>query len=499
MSRKVLENAGVLTPAGEVLADKLIPEKFPLIEEAFEKEPEDPLLRSAYLTALVKLGASLHNQGQHAKAIILFRKGLAFAPDSPVMLYYLGCSLHDAGQQTEAMEVWEKTVRQHPDFVEPVIAMGNALCAQQRFAEARRYLRQALSLAPDNAEALHLLAVSLHQEGNCKEARSYYERAIGLSPESAVMRANFGKLLLLLGDLPAGFRENEWRVKKPDIRKYYFHGVLAKPAWQGEIFSGKQLLVHKEQGLGDIIQFVRYLPMVKERGGTVAFSSPPELMGLFSRLTGVDVLVEHTTAALGNLVFDLVVPLLSLPHIFGTTLKTVPSPVPYTTADPALAARWRSSLPVADGKMRIGLVWAAKMTDEHSRKRSCGLAALKPLLSVPGTSFFSLQKGEGAKQLRGCASPITDLTEGLHDFAETAALIASLDLVITVDTSVAHLAGAMGKPTWVLQTYLPDWRWMLAREDSPWYPTVRLFRQPEPGDWESVAAQAAAALAELVG
>lgn len=496
--RELLADAGILTPAGEIAQGELTPERFPLVEKAFQDNPDDALLRRTYLTAIARQGAALHNQGRHAEAIGWFRKGLEIAPDSPVMLYSLGCSLHDVKQLDDAMEMWEKAVRLHPAYAEPLIALGNALNELARFTEAQRYLRQGLAIAPENAEALHLLAVALHQESRYDEARGFYERAISLSPDSAVMRANYGKLLLLLGDLQTGFRENEWRVRKPEIRKYYYSGVLAKPAWQGEIFSGKKLLVHMEQGLGDVLNFVRYLPLVKERGGIVAFSVPPELMKLFSRLAGVDILVEHKPAALCNVAFDLVVPLLSLPYVFGTTLNTVPANVPYITADPALAEKWRGRLAAKDGKKKIGLVWAAKMTDDHSRNRSCGLASLAPLLKVPGAAFYSLQKGEGAKQLHSGTLPITDWSGELGDFADTAALIAGLDLVVTVDTSVAHLAGAMGKPTWVLQTFLPDWRWLLGREDSPWYPTVRLFRQPAPGDWDSVTARAAEALAQWV-
>jgi len=497
-SRLLLINAGILLPTGEKTRNGLTPEQFSFVEKAFQANPADELLLKTYLEAIAMHGVTLHNQKNHTEAILWFRKGLTIYPDSPMLLHSLGCSLAAENQHDAAIEEWKKAIKVYPTYVEPLIALGNALIDKGRFTEAKHYLRQALAAQPEHAEALHFTGVALHQERCCDEAREYYERAIRLSPDSALLRSNYGKLLLLMGDLEMGFKENEWRVKKQDIQKTYYHGVLNKPAWRGELFSGKRLLVHREQGLGDVIHFARYLPMVKARGGIVAFSAPPELMKLFSRLAGVDILVEHNSTEYHNLEFDLVVPLMSLPYIFGTTLRTVPAPIPYVTADSCVAGKWRSRLPEADGLKRIGLVWAAKMTDDHSRKRSCGLAAIAPLCSIPGVHFYSLQKGEGAEELKHTPLPINDMTEDLHDFADTAALIANLDLVITVDTSVAHLSGAMGKPTWLLQTYMPDWRWMLDRDDSPWYPTIRLFRQAKPGDWAGVIDKASQALVQWV-
>jgi len=362
------------------------------------------------------------------------------------------------------------------------------LFLQSRLEEALHYARRALNIEPGSAVFLNQMAFVLYKQGHFEESVDYYKQAINSAPDSAEIRSDAARALLILGNLDDGFREYEWRVKKQDSRQRYYYGVLDKPAWQGEYFSGKRLLVHCEQGFGDIIQFVRYLPAVKARGGVVLLSVFPELMRLFSDLDGVDVLVEHSSAALRAIDFDLVIPVMSLAAIFGTTLKTIPNRKLYITADRQLVSQWSNRLP-AGGK-RVGLVWASGIIGDTINK-SCNLAALAPLFNIPGITFYSLQKGDGAKQLEDSQLSMVDMTVELYDFVDTAALVANLDLVITVDTAVAHLAGAMGKHTWVLLPFMADWRWLLEREDSPWYPSIRLFRQSQQGDWESVIAQVA--------
>jgi len=490
-SLQLLKKAGVLAPAGDRVKPDLTPEEFLFIEKSFSEAPDDAVLGKAYLSAIQRRGIMLHTQGEYSEAVLMFDKGLAINPALPEMQYTLGCSLQAAKQDELALAAWRKAALLREDFLEPRIAVGNVLLEQKQFAEAIHYFKQALGLRPDDDKVLHCLAIASHFQGDYEEALDYYNRALQIAPDSAVRRANRGKLLLTLGNLEQGFRESEWRVEGQEVYKRYCQGESPKVAWQGENFSGKRLLVECEQGLGDVMQFSRYLPMVKSRGGVVIFSAWRGLLKLFSRLAGVDILVEYNPVKSHTVEFDLIVPLMSLPHIFGTTVKTIPSATPYLSADPEMVRAWQSRLPAENKQKKIGLVWATRMTNDNSRSRCCGLKALAPILAIPGIAFYSLQIGEGAKELLDSQLPIVDLTAGLKDFDDTAALVANLDLVITVDTSVAHLAGAMGKPTWVLLQFLADWRWLLDREDSPWYPDVRLFRQPNIGDWAGAIAKVA--------
>jgi hypothetical protein len=276
---------------------------------------------------------------------------------------------------------------------------------------------------------------------------------------------------------------------------------FSAPLWKGEAIGDRTILLHAEQGLGDTIQFCRYAPLMVCGGGTI-LEVPAPLVRLLSRLPGVS---EIVASGNGLPPFDLHCPLLSLPHAFGTTLDTIPAATPYLSADPALAANWQERLVGLDG-LRIGLVWAGAQwlnvpgAAAAARRKSTGLQALAPLGEVSGVSFVSLQKhvpaAEAADPPHGLA--LHDFTSDLHDFEDTAALIVNLDLVISVDTAVAHLAGALGKPVWLLNHFGTDWRWLLNRDDCPWYPTLRQFRQPSPGDWNSAICAARDALQRLV-
>ncbi|HWQ62085.1 MAG TPA: tetratricopeptide repeat protein [Negativicutes bacterium] len=281
------------------------------------------------------------------------------------------------------------------NYLEPRVELGRILLELKRFEEASECFAEALALKQDDGRILHWLALAADFQGHDELAAEYYARSVRARLDSAITRANWGKLLLRAGDFEAGFRESEWRQERQDFNLRYKN----KPFWRGEVFSGKRLLVESEQGLGDVIHFCRYLPLVKRRGGITIFSAWRGLMNLFAGLAGVDILIEHKSAVVPDIEFDLVVPLLSLPHIFGTTMSTVPQTSPYLTADPQLCSQWRNRLPT-DKKFKVGLVWAARMTNEHSLKRSCGLAVMARLFAIEGVAFVSLQKGEGEKQCR---------------------------------------------------------------------------------------------------
>ncbi len=295
------------------------------------------------------------------------------------------------------------------------------------------------------------------------------------------------------GNFPLGWSEHEYRWSTPhflrDRRK------LTQPLWRGEPLEGSRILLHAEQGLGDTLQFVRYVPLVAARGGNVVLEVQTRLHRLLAQTPGAGEVI-HRGDALPE--FDWQCPLLSLPWAFATALNSIPAKIPYVHPDPAQVAAWGQRL--AGDSLRIGLVWGGSPTFPHERWRSIPLAHLAPLTKLGGTTFYSLQMGPQTSQVKqlGSRVRIIDLQDEQEDFADTAAIIANLDLVISIDTSVAHLAGAMGKPVWVLLHKSPDWRWLLEREDSPWYPTARLFRQSTLGNWQDVVARVEQNLRELV-
>ncbi|WP_407160585.1 glycosyltransferase family 9 protein [Bradyrhizobium sp. STM 3557] len=301
---------------------------------------------------------------------------------------------------------------------------------------------------------------------------------------------NHSLLLLLSGDLKNGFATYcRWRGLVESE-----HRIIG-PEWQGDSFVGRTLLLYSEQGVGDALQFIRYLPMVAAKGGTIVLQVQPALVSLLRGLQGVSVI--RRGAALPR--FDLQLPLMHLPHVFGTTLDSIPAEIPYLHADPEKVETWRRAVGDVDA-LKVGVVWAGSPTHKGDRHRSMSADAILPALIMPGVQLYSLQKEPRAADLPVLArlqSNVIDLAPELGDFADTAAAISALDLVIAVDTSVAHLAGAMGRPTWTMLPYAPDWRWLRDREDTPWYPGMRLFRQQAPQAWSGVIARVSAELAEV--
>ena len=363
------------------------------------------------------------------------------------------------------------------------IEKARKLRDQGKLAEASRWYEKALK-SREEAVVYSELGEVFYQMGKLEESIGVVNRALELQPDYPI--AVWGKSLALLkqGKLVEGFALYEVRLQREDFSFLKQHTL-----WRGEYFSGKRLLVCAEQGLGDNLQFVRYLPMVKDRGGEVILSAKPELMRLFTTLEGVDECIEHK-ATEGR--YDLLVPLLSLPRIFGTSLHTIPANVPYLKAPEEVSVKWEKR--IASGKRKIGFVWSAKT--HYLPERSMDLKTLSPLFALEDTTFYSLQKGvaDSAAMLAPYQN-VVDLSEELMDFADTAGAIEQMDLVISVDTSLTHLAGGMGKPVYLLlPSYSDYWRWLMDREDSPWYPTVRIFRQQEPGDWNGVIASVMDAL-----
>jgi tetratricopeptide (TPR) repeat protein len=397
------------------------------------------------------------------------------------------------GRLEEAVAACERALALRPDHPEALVNLGQALRGLGRLAEAEAAQRRVLAQRPTDAAAYNGLAVTLQAADRPHEALAVLDLAAALAPADAETQHHRAMLLLRLGRLQEGWDAYEWRFRTHQAGRS--HDWLAgRPPWRGEPLEGRTILLVPEQGLGDTIQFVRYVPLVAARGGRVLLGTPPELARLLEGLPGLAGLIPAGAPIPPH---DLHCPLLSLPRAFGTTLDSIPAPVPYLRADPAAAARWGERLAAAPG-LRAGLVWGGNPRHPDDRNRSVPLAALAPLWEVPGVSWFSLQLGARAAELQAAGRlpcPVTDLAPALHDLAETAAALTALDLVITADTAVAHLAGALGRPAWVLLPAVPDWRWLRRGEASPWYPTMRLFRQDARRDWRPVLEAVAGALA----
>ncbi|TWH47595.1 tetratricopeptide repeat protein [Sporomusa sp. KB1] len=449
-------------------------------QQAITLQPDFP---NAYLC----LGSVLKEQGLSEAAVQCYQKGLTVCPGDAQLWHNLGTTLLELRRLSEAVAALQQAIALKPDLAAAYNNLGNALLKLQRLSEAVPMLQQAIALKPDYTDAYINLGFALQFQGEIEEAIDFYNHAVTLNPTNPEVYNNRAQAILLSGNLVRGFAEYEYRTKLNRCRHSY-EWFTNKPRWQGEIFAGKRLLVYDEQGCGDVIQFSRYLPLVKARGGFVQFSTPKPLLRLFTNFPGVDELIEHTAAAIVRTQFDLAVPLLSLPHIFATTLRTIPAGVPYLTADSHSIVVWHRKMNCSGTNLRIGLVWGSNPAYAFAHIRDCGLKAMSPLAGIPGVTFYSLQKGEAAQQANTppASMQLINLTDDIADFADTAALIMNLDLVVSVDTAVVHLAGALGKPVWTLLPSACDWRWLLLRNDTPWYPTMRLFRQSTPGNWGSV-------------
>ena len=326
------------------------------------------------------------------------------------------------------------------------------------------------------------------------EAIAVFRQAIALNPNLPGAHNNLAMALLARGDFQQGWEEYEWRLKCEDFPSHLRN--LTQPQWDGGPLETRTLLLHTEQGFGDAIQYIRYLPLVAQRGGRIIIGCQAELQRLFRTIPGS---CQIVTPGQPLPAFDLHCPLLSLPRVFGTTLDNIPKTVPYLSPEPALVDAWNRTLGAAGGRLRVGLAWAGNPRFKADRTRSLNLQQLAPLAAARGVKFYSLQKGPAGEQAKHPPAGLewVDLGPEVKDFADTAAVMSLMDLIITTDTSVPHLAGALGRPVWVMLQFVPHFCWLLDREDSPWYPTMRLFRQDSRGDWESVITRVAEALSQM--
>jgi tetratricopeptide (TPR) repeat protein len=504
---------------GHHKAGRIVPAE-QLYRSVLAAEPDNP-------DALHLLGVVLYGRGELAAAIELIGRAIARRGDAPDYHCSLGEALRLAGRIREAGERVEMALRLAPDRPRSRRQLGLIRAAQGHAAaalplleeahagrpndldvlcsladlrlgagdpeQAERLYRRCLELGDRRSSVLSNLGLALTDLGHFDEALGLLREAVSREPAHPIPHNNLGLTELLLGDFAAGWRDYQWRLEVPGLDP--MRQKLNRPAWTGGDLDGARILLYAEQGVGDVLQFVRYAPLVAARGGIVVLAVQGELRRLLAdvaELAPTDELVrfrEH-------------IALLSLPLVFGTDLATIPASVPYLRAAPDAVTQWEARLASLEGtrpRLRVGLVWAGSPAHRRDRDRSLALSALAPLADIPDVAFYSLQKGHAAPQ---AANPpagmrLFDIGGTLGDFADTAAAIMALDLVVTVDTAVAHLAGALGKPVWILLSYVPDWRWLIDRDDSPWYPTARLFRQPARGAWGPVVANVAAALRGL--
>ena len=423
----------------------------------------------------------------------MIRRAIAVEPNNAEAHNDLGNALNEKGQLDEAIAAYRQAVALDPNFSEAHNNLG-VVRFQGKLDEAIASYGRAIALSPNFAEAHNNLGTGLQEKGQLDEAIAAYRRAIAYKPNYAESHSNLAKALLLCGDFKEGWQEYEWRWKVqgfPSPKRGFSQAL-----WDGGELRGRAILLHAEQGLGDTIQFVRYLPLVVQRGGKIIVECQSELQRLFRGMAG-----DYEIVAFGQPLpaFDFHCPLPSLPHALGTTLADIPQNVPYLSAEPTLVEVWRRTLGASNGELKVGLAWAGNPRFESDGTRSLNLRQLTPLAGARGVKFYSLQKGAAGEQAKNppVGLELVDLGPKLNDFADTAAVMSLLDLIITTDTSVPHLAGALARPVWAMLQFVPDFRWLLEREDSPWYPTMRLFRQRSAGDWDGVIGRVAESLLSL--
>lgn len=404
-------------------------------------------------TTHLRLSEALRVSGRLDEAIASYHAMLKLQPDDAIILHDLGYTLAQAGRRREAIEYYHGALAKHPAYPDACVNLGTALLDDGRPGKAETAFRSAVSLRPDDAEA----------------------------------HSNLGFTLLLLERYAEGWEEFEWRWR---LRETFSpRKVFPAPRWAGDPAPGQTILCHAEQGLGDTIQFLRYVPAARQRAhpGRMMLEVSPELARLVSGMG--DIIVRKSWEAADLPPFDQHIPLLSLPLVLGIA-EPLPTAGPYLRGDPDLRAVWRARL--SDASSRVGITWAGNTAHPHDERRSIAHEKLSPLLQIEGATIYSIQLPSAMSER------FIDLTPQITDLADTAALMEELDLVISVDTAVAHLAGALGRPVWTLLPFAPDWRWGLGRENTPWYPSMRLFRQRTEGDWDEVIRRIAEELRALV-
>lgn len=490
----------------------------PIYRQVLERDPD-------HADAMALLGLIAHQTGNQDAAIELIERSLEFAPAVPWPHNNLGEAYRAAARIDDAIERYRTAIEIKPDYADAWNNLGIALAAKGQLSQAEEAYRtathhnprsaqahanlgdlldqtgrpneaiaawqQAVVSNPNYAKAHHNLGVAFGDQGDYATALRHSTRAVELEPDHADAHFNLGVIHLLNGDFLRGFEQYEWRQRCAGFAAT--HARFAAPMWDGSPLEGKTILLHAEQGLGDALQFARYMPIVAARGGRVVLQCQPELVRLLQSAGGASHIVGRGEPVPQH---DVHCPLLSLPRIFRTEVDTVPVRVPYLSVDHATLNMWRSRIRPS-AKLKVGLCWQGSREHKNDKNRSIPPALLTSLADVQDVEWYCLQK-RTSLALPSPDITMFDLMPDAHDFDDTAAIVSQMNLVITVDTSVAHLAGALGKAVWTLLPFAPDWRWMLRREDTPWYPTMTLLRQPTKGNWKHVMDRARAKLATVV-
>lgn len=481
------------------------------LESLLQEQPSDILMRDDFAFCLSRLG-------RHQDAARQYSHLSQLTPASGVAQHNLGLALQRLGLSQKAIACFQRAQQLDQGLAEPCQVLADIYRKQGRSQEAIECYQQVLLRRPESAETHHNLACLCGEIGRYEMSIQHFQAAVKLRPDWAELHYNYALVLRGLGRIPEAMDRNQRAMElDPDFREARWiqcHLLLKVgryqeawamddwwrchlkplayeedpqvPLWQGESFVGRRLLVVWEQGFGDNLQFLRYLPRVKALGGTVIMEAPETMRGVLKGISGVDEWVTARPGQMADVPCDLYVPLLDLVRVFSVTLSSLNGgDVPYVFADREHMDRWRPRL--QGPEFKVGLVWSGDPQNGNNKKRSCPLRDLLALTNIPNLKIYSLQKGAAAKDLEAYqgVTSLVNLGPELRDFSDTTAIIELLDLVITVDTAVLHLAGAMGKATWGLLCYAPDWRYMLERTDSPWYPSLRLFRQERPGDWSA--------------
>lgn len=488
---------------------------------------------------LIATALQHHQSGRFPEARAIYMQVLADDPDNFDALHLLGVLAHQVGKHDIAVDLIEKAVRQNDGNAVAYNNLGEAYKGLRRLQDAERSYRRALEIKPDFAEVRSNLGNALKDLGRLDEAEQVFREAVELNPSFFVVHANLGNLLRERGQLDEAEALYRQALElKPDYAEAalnlshlelmqgryeeglellekrlevardagslrtlgYMKQLRERPRWDGRALAGQKLLLVAEHGAGDNIMMMRYLPLLKKQEpASLGVYATPHLVRLFEAQEDIGAVIPMTAAAPEG--YDLWCPIMSLPYLLRTRLESIPDRVPYLQVPQHVGELWKSRLSEMSGA-KVGLCWAAGRLSNSYRQRSVELDNFADLVAVKNVQLVSLQKGKESAQLQGLGWEIGDLMEDCKDFLDTAALIEQLDLVISVDTSVAHLAGALGKPVWLLNCYESEWRWMRDREDSPWYPTMQVFRQKKPGEWGPVLQQIAEELvlfAETLG
>jgi Flp pilus assembly protein TadD len=459
----------------QLLAAGRAAEAMPFYEQAQRLRPDQPEL-------LANLGVCCAEMGRIDDAIRWYDAAIAIQPLYPEAVYNRGNALRAAKRYAEALAAYDAALRQRQSFPEAWLNRGLTFMRLGRAAEALASYRSALQLRPGHAETVNNAGLALQALGYTEDAIDHFSETIRQFPRHAVAHANRAQVWLLKGDFRRGWPEYEWRRRLP-------HVALSPrdlPEWDGSPLAGRTILLRHEQGMGDTIQFVRYAEVIAERSGRVVLECPARMHRLLAKVKGVERLIKPGDDTAGC---DLQVPLLSVPGLVRTDFRSIPASGSYLKAEPARVKRWKTELP--KGKKCVGICWQGNSDYPEDSFRSIPLEQFTPLTEVPSAHLVSLQMGEGVEQAAAFREhhPIQELPTGFDAdgaFVDTAALIMSLDLVVTCDTAIGHLAGALGRPVWLALPVSPDWRWFRDRDDTPWYPSMRLFRQHSAGDWAEV-------------